>query len=97
MELFWYIIAPMLAAGLATAVLERLFPQPAEDAPPRTEAKPARKSAVESSIVDERSQTIARQRARQEERAPAAAPSEEADTFVLPPDFDIAEYRSARE
>lgn len=100
MDVFLYIVLPLLVAALTTYFLELSMPVEEETGSPgrSTKDKPHRKEHAASDIVDERSAVIKRETARRDERArPSQAKEEDAAPFELPPDFDIREFRPERE
>lgn len=105
MKLFLYLLIPMVVCGAMSYALELLWPkaeQPAgEDKDFGGKSRPAAKAMSDSAIVDrsDRSERIARETVRKEERMePAAvAASDPMEAFQLPSDFDMAEFRSHHE
>jgi hypothetical protein len=102
MNLFWYILIPMAVAGVMSQVLDLLWPKTEqssnEDKDFSGKARPAAKSMSDSALVDrsDRSERIAREAHRKEERVEscAVAAADPMDAFQLPSDFDMAEFRS---
>jgi hypothetical protein len=105
MKLFLYLLVPMLVCGVMSQLLELIWPKvedsSAEDKDFSGKARPAAKSMSDSSIVDrsDRSERIARETVRKEERMEpsAVAAADPMEAFQLPSDFDMAEFRSHHE
>lgn len=110
MEVFFYVLIPVALAGLADYLLTLIVPKEAlqqakESDREKSGGKPQRKAREESDIVDRHdtreasqpSNIVAREQARKNERVPPAPADSEPDAFDIPADFDMAEFRSARD
>jgi len=108
MNFFLYLVVPMLVCGAMSQLLELIWPKveqsSAEDKDFGGKSRPAAKSMSDSAIVDrsDRSERIAREAVRKEERTEssvvaAVSDADPMEAFQLPSDFDMAEFRSHHE
>lgn len=106
MSLFLYLVVPMAVCGAMTYALELIWPKAPQASAQDTEhggkSRPGAKSMSDSAFVDrsDRSERIAREAVRREERvepAAVAAAVDPMDAFQLPSDFDMSEFRSHHE